>query len=730
MAELIADIAVNAPLKNLFSYRVPESLQTTVQVGMRAKIPFGRRSGIGTILALRRGETEGLKPFTELLDQEPLVPESLADLLRWAAEYYCHPVGQVVKNALPADIGSDKARTAVVTEAYYSCLKCEPQPRGTKQRQLLDFVAAGDGVSMTALRNHFDAPHASLKALVEQGYLHQSEQERIRDPFHASDIPADRAPALTDEQKLCLDELIPTIRERVFQGFLLHGVTGSGKTEVYLHAVAECLAQQRQALILVPEISLTPQLVGRFRARFNHQGFKIAVLHSGLAAGERYDAWREICRDKIDIVIGARSAVFAPLRNPGLIIVDEEHDASYKQGEGFRYSARDLALVRGQKQKLAVLLGSATPSLASFYRSEQSLLKRLCLSKRIHAQALPTVALLDMRGKKQEGALDHELIEAIQASLEQREQVLLLLNRRGYAPFLLCGDCGTGFECPNCSISLTYHQKQHQLRCHYCDYHERAVEVCPNCQSLNITAPGAGTEKLEEELAELFPGTRIARMDRDSTSRKGAHERIVSAMMDGDIDILIGTQMIAKGHDFPGVGLVGVVNADSGLNLPDFRCAERAFSLLTQVAGRAGRSSGGGRVFIQTYNPEHYALQCAVQHDYLDFYQQELPFRQELGYPPCGSLVNLIFSANELKQVQSGSARFATFVSSLGSTVDVLGPSPCPLSRLRGKYRYQLLLKADKRSELRSVVARLDEGRGLLARTVALQIDIDPLEML
>lgn len=730
MSELIADIAVNAPLKKLFSYLVPESLTEQAKVGMRAKIQFGRRYGVGTILALRQGESNGLKPLKELLDDDSLLPESLIRLLRWAADYYCHPIGQVIKNALPGDIGSDKSQTRILTEASFTCLMRDPEPRGSKQRELLDYIASREAVAMSELREHFTSPHAVLKKLVEDGYLQEEVVEKIRDPFLAQQIDDDVQPDLTDEQGRCLEELAPAIEQGQFRGFLVHGVTGSGKTEIYLRAVESCLEQGRQALILVPEISLTPQLVARFRARFSRRGTRIAVLHSGLSSGERYDAWREICRDRVDIVIGARSAVFAPLQRPGLIVVDEEHDASYKQTEGFRYNARDLALVRGQQQSCPVMLGSATPSLASFYRSEQQLLTRLRLEHRIHSGSLPEVELLDLRERTLEGSLANELIEATQQALERKEQVLLFLNRRGYAPFLLCSDCGETFYCPNCSISLTFHQKQQQMRCHYCDYVEPIPETCDKCRSLNITAPGAGTERLEEELAELFPGARIARMDRDSTARKGAHQKLMKAMLGRQIDILIGTQMIAKGHDFPGVSLVGVLNADSGLNLPDFRCAERGFALLTQVAGRAGRSGGGGRVFIQTYNPEHYALLCAVDQDYQRFYDQELPFRRELGYPPCGFLVNLVFAANDLDIVQSSVTRFAGFLVNRSAGVQILGPSPCPLARLRGKYRYQILLKSDDRRSLRRLLASLDDGRSLLAKQVAMQIDVDPVEML
>lgn len=729
MADLIADIAVNAPLKQLYSYVVPQELAGRAQIGMRVQVPFGRRTSVGFLLELRSGSPVGLKKINQLLDEQPLLNAELISLLRWAAEYYCHPLGQVIRSALPAGLGADKSTTKILVEPVYRSLVTDVEPRGAKQRELLDFIKLQVEVGLGQLREKFTAPHASLQRLVELGFLEQREQERHRDPFLAEKLPEDKCLTLNSEQSEAVSEICSSIDAEAFQAFLLHGVTGSGKTEVYLRTVEHCLKNGRQALILVPEIALTPQLVARFRARFEPSGCKLAVLHSGLSDGERYDAWRAINRGEVAIVIGARSAVFAPLQNPGLIVIDEEHESSYKQAEGFRYNARDLALVRGQQQKCPVVLGSATPSFASFYRSEQGEVQRLSLARRVHEGKLPQVELLDLRENQPEGVLANELIAVLQQSLEKREQALLLLNRRGFAPFLLCTDCGTSFHCPNCEITLTFHQREGLLRCHYCDYAESPKEVCPECQGLNIEPEGAGTERLEQEVRELFPGARIARMDRDTTSRKGAHQRLVEQMMQGKIDILLGTQMIAKGHDFAGVSTVGVLGADSLLNLPDFRAAERSFSLLTQVAGRAGRASGGGKVLIQTYYPEHYALTCAAEQDYLDFYQQELPFRQELGYPPCGYLVNLVFVGNNLLQVKAQAEHLVSVLLPQAGPVEVLGPSPCPLARLRGKSRYQVLLKSTDRKALRTLLVVAERQQDATRAGVALYIDVDPVDM-
>jgi len=472
MSGLIADIAVNAPLKQLFSYAVPDSLRKKIQVGMRLRVPLGRRRTVGFLLELREGDVAGLKQVQELIDELPLLPPALLRLLRWAADYYCYPIGQVVRNALPAGLGTESGGAKILREPVYRLGSEAGRPSGEKQRELLALVAARGEVGLAGIRAHFPAPHGCLKRLVELGYLQQSSREVSRDPFLAEPLPGDRQLTLNSEQQQAVSALAEALENSDFKPFLLHGVTGSGKTEVYLRAVEKCLDLNRQALILVPEIALTPQLVARFRARFEGGGIRLAALHSGLSDGERYDAWRAILRGEVHIVIGARSAIFAPLPVPGLIIVDEEHDSSYKQGEGFRYNARDLALVRGQQQSCPVLLGSATPSMGSYFRSEQGGLQRLTLEKRVHAGEMPAVELVNLADNPPTGVLGNSLIEAVQQALERREQVLLLLNRRGFAPFLLCTDCGSSFHCPNCAISLTFHQRERQVRCHYCDYSE------------------------------------------------------------------------------------------------------------------------------------------------------------------------------------------------------------------------------------------------------------------
>ena len=728
---LVATVAVAAPLDKPLSYLVPETLREQARIGMRLRVPLGRRSAIGYLLALAPGHSAGLKPIAAVFDEPPLFPPELVPFFLRAADYYRYPLGEVIRTALPAGLSGANGRLTILRERIFSATERSDLPSGARQREIVAWIRERGVTRLTELRERFDSPHAPLKRLVEQGYLAESDEERRRDPFLSQAVAPDRGVIPTAEQEQALAALEPVLQQGGFAPFLLHGVTGSGKTEVYLQAIARVLEGGRRALVLVPEIALTPQLVGRFRSRFQTTGGAgIAVLHSGLSDGERYDAWRAIVRGEVRIVIGARSAVFAPLSELGIVVVDEEHEGSYKQGEGFRYHGRDLALLRGQMAGAVVLLGSATPALTTFHRAETGKTGYLSLAERVASRALPQVDLIDLRETPPEGTLSPALRDALEQVLARGEQALLLLNRRGFAPFLLCTDCGETFRCPNCEITLTYHQGARQLRCHYCDYTLAPPELCPHCAGAEIHPEGAGTERLEEELVGLFPAARIARMDRDTTTRKGAHQRLVERVMGGEVDILLGTQMVAKGHDFPGVTLVGVINADSTLNFPDFRSAERTFALLSQVAGRAGRGEKPGRVLIQTYAPDHYALICAAAHDYRRFYDQELAGRRELGYPPFGFLVNLVLSGNEAEKVARAAARLGDALAEAAGDVEVLGPAPCPLARLRGKSRHQILLKAASRMPLRRLLGELSAWRKPVPAGVALSVDVDPVDML
>jgi primosomal protein N' (replication factor Y) len=728
-----AAIAVVAPLDKALNYAIPADLAGQVRIGSRVRVPLGRRHVVGYVMAfVDPGET-ALKEILEVIDASPLFHARHAAFYLRAARYYAYPPGEAVRTALPAGLSNLDSKPSVLRDKLYRATLGAEQPQGARQREILDFVREAKQASLSQLRRQFGTPHVVLQRLLELNFLQVEDIERCRDPFAEIAVGVRQAFELNPAQQQAVTQVEQALHgPAAFHAFLLHGVTGSGKTEVYLRAIAKTLELGRQALVLVPEIALTPQLVARFRSWFQDQDVRLAVLHSGLSDGERYDAWRQVARGDIDVVIGARSAVFAPLPELGLIVVDEEHDGSYKQSEGFRYNARDLALMRGQMDEAVVLLGSATPVLTTYQRALGGHLTYLELPQRTAERPLPDIQLVDLSQHEGDNLLSEPLQSALEEALTAGEQTLLLLNRRGYAPFLLCHDCGATLRCPNCDITLTYSQVQRSLRCHYCDYHQRPPENCERCNGVRLLPEGMGTERLEEEILQNFPTARVARMDRDTTTRKGAHHRLIEQMTSGEIDVLIGTQMIAKGHDFPAVTLVGVLNADTALNLPDFRSAERVFSLLSQVAGRAGRGDRLGRVMIQTYAVDNYALDYVARHDYQGFAALELSQRQVLAYPPFGYLVNLVLSGNDENKVHGTAEQLSANLSS-GMTMDVdvevLGPAPCLLPRLRNKHRVQILLKAKQREPLRRRIEQLGRLRSQLPAGIVLTVDVDPVDM-
>ncbi len=549
----------------------------------------------------------------------------------------------------------------------------------------------------------------------------------------AIDAGAVRAPhVLNPAQNAAFEEIRAAIAAREFRTFLLHGITGSGKTEVYLNAIDAVLAEGRSALLLVPEIALTPAVAGQF---FNRFGDRVAILHSAFSDSERTDQWRRIRSGAAPVVVGTRSGVFAPVRNLGLIVVDEEHDQSYKQEETPRYNGRDVAIVRAQAAGACVVLGSATPSLESRYNAERGKYTLLELPGRIEARPLPKVELIDMRVEfletRKQATFSRRLLEALQHRLDSGEQTIVLLNRRGFSSFVACRACGERVQCANCSVTLTFHRRDKRLLCHYCNYAERVPSHCPKCQSEHIYFLGVGSEKVEDELHREFPEARIARLDRDTATAKKQYEAILHGFRDGSYDILVGTQMIAKGHDIPNVTLVGVVSADVGLGLPDFRSAERTFQLLTQVAGRAGRGSLPGIVLIQTINPDHYAVRMAAAHDYQAFYEKELQFRRMMHYPPFSAMANILVRSEQQEQALRLSTELGYFLTPPPEKIKILGPAEAPVQRLKNEYRYQFLIKAASRKALNELLRRAqDFARERKWGATALVIDVDPLTLL
>lgn len=611
-----------------------------------------------------------------------------------------------------------------------------------QQQEALEFIRQAGELPLREFKEKYEKAASILSRFKKNQLVEMIQKEEYRQPsWIGIEDWIDGPPALlTENQKKVIDDIGRAISQKRFSPFLLHGVTGSGKTEVYLRVMEDAIAQGGQGLLLVPEIALTAQLVAYFRSRIH---YPMAILHSGLATGERYDEWRRIKKGLAKLVIGARSAIFAPLNNLRILIVDEEHDPSYKQEDKVRYNARDLALVRGKMEDAVVVLGSATPSMESYYNTLGNKIRYLSLPSRIDNRPLPEIQVLDMRQEQGEGKervlFSRTLEEALRQNAARGEQALLFLNRRGFSTFALCGDCGFVYKCPNCSVSLIYHLADKIFRCHYCGYSLPALARCPECASIRLMLFGLGTQRIEEQVKIKFPGIRVGRMDRDTTTRKASHQKILNQVRRGEINLLIGTQMITKGHDLPRVTLVGVLAADLSLNLPDFRAGERTFQLLTQVAGRAGRGERPGKVIVQTYNPNHYSINFAKDHDFYSFYKQEAKFRQEMSYPPFARLVNFRMEGNVetrvlkyarmMEQLTSGLLRDEE---SFQGKVEVLGPTMAPLGRLRGKYRFQMLLKGKRWSILHRFAEKvLEKAEGKMSIAgVKLTVDVDPVNML
>ena len=597
------------------------------------------------------------------------------------------------------------------------------------EKEIISMFDSKKRVPLKEITKRFKRASSIIEELQKRGVVTINEEEIYREPTIEVLKNEEARFPLTSEQKAALNQIRSALRSNVFSPFLLYGVTGSGKTEVYLRAAQEALSLGKGALILVPEISLTPQLWGRFQRKLP---VEMALLHSGLSPGERYDQWRKVSKGWVKIVIGARSAIFAPCKDLGLIVVDEEHETSYKQEEGAKYNARDLALVRAKKEGAVVILGSATPSLESFYNGQIGKFQQLHLPQRVAGGTLPTIEIVDLKREKYP-LLSSTLKEALSENLRDGGQSLLFLNRRGFSSSVICADCGSPFKCSHCSVTLTFHAQKKILLCHYCGYHIPAHQICPYCGGINAQLLGFGTERVEEEVRRLFPQARVARMDSDVMTRRGAYGKLLGALERGDIDILVGTQMIVKGHHFPKITLVGIVAADVTLNLPDLRAAERGFQLLSQAAGRAGRGLRPGRVIIQTFLPSHYAMQRAKEHDFLGFYNEELEFRKVLRYPPYTRIINIRVSSRDPQDAEKEIYKLAQKSESLQKThqgkVEVLGPSPAPLAQIKGRYRWQLLLKGGRSTNLQRY-ARFMIEEGGRSKGVKVEVDVDPISIL
>lgn len=783
-----------------YTYLVPDEWQAVIECGMRVEVPFGEGNrhiqGFVTALPTELEEsTLSLKSLIRVIDLAPVVNQELLQLadymkdVTFSFKINClqtmlpaamkaayqkkfvlldedHPVKETYfsqSNEIDWDVIEAAGALTVfkrlreqsivelrylvkekvnkkmiryvkslVTTENYFVFKEQLRPNALRQHQLLEQLKTTPRETVTFYREK-ELLSTHLKTAEKNGWLSFEEVESYRDPFANHDFPKTLPWQLNTEQQQAVSRILSAEAQGEATTFLLEGITGSGKTEVYLQSIAEILNKGKTAMMLVPEIALTPQMVQRFKSRF---GKAVAVLHSGLSQGEKYDEWRKIERGEAQVVVGARSAVFAPLQKIGLIIIDEEHEATYKQEDTPRYHARDLAIWRSQYHHCPVILGSATPSLESRARAQKKRYELLYLTQRAHENAqLPSVTIVDLKeeyAQKNTSTFSRLLQEKISNRLQQKEQIVLLLNRRGYSSFMMCRDCGYVLPCPNCDISLTLHMDVKKMRCHYCGHQENIPKKCPDCQGEKIRYYGTGTQKVEEELQARFPSARILRMDVDTTRKKGAHEKILKAFEEQEADILLGTQMIAKGLDYPNITLVGVLNADTALNLPDFRSSERTFQLLTQVSGRAGRGAKPGEVIVQTFNPEHHSIVLAQAQDYEAFYQQEMILRHQSGYPPFYFTVKITISHPAEQVVAKKSYQIAEQLKNgLSPESRILGPTPSGIARIKNRYYYQIILKYKHEVHLHRMLREiLETSQSEQRKNLYVSIDYEPLNFI
>lgn len=633
--------------------------------------------------------------------------------------------------------GKKKVRTLqiAVTKEKLEEKQEQLKKNAVKQKALLAFLLQTNETTFLAkdLQQQTGASSQTIKALIQEGLLTESYEEIYRDPYRDREFTPSTPLDLTAEQAEAAKPIHQAVSDDKHETFLLHGVTGSGKTEIYLQTIDHVLQKGKEAIVLVPEISLTPQMVQRFKERF---GSNVAVLHSGLSTGEKYDEWRKIHRKEVKLVVGARSAVFAPFENLGMIIIDEEHESSYKQEEMPRYHAKDVAIERAGRHQCPVVLGSATPSLESYARAKKGVYTLLTLKRRVNQQQLPHVSLIDMREELRNGnrsMFSEELMLRLKEVLERKEQAVLFLNKRGYSSFVMCRDCGYVEQCPHCEISLTYHRFQKRLKCHYCGHEAPVPAECPECHSEHIRYFGTGTQRVEEELTKVLPEARVIRMDVDTTSRKGAHEKLLTSFGNKEADILLGTQMIAKGLDFPDVTLVGVLSADTSLHIPDFRSSEKTFQLLTQVSGRAGRHEKAGSVIIQSYTPSHYSIELTKQHDYEAFYEQEMLHRRHQSYPPFYFLAMVTVSHEEVTKAAHVTDKIVQFLKmNCAPNTRILGPAASPIAKIKDRYRYQCVIKYKRENELANLLRKIQDHyqKEMEQKQLMISIDMNPYMMM
>ena len=719
-----------------------QNLPGTISVGDRVLVPFGNKKTLeeGFVISFKDKSEYKIKDIAKIEEGYKLSKENIELANLMAKRYFCNISDCIHLMLPPGNTGKDlskrvseKSQDAVILVKDIDEILQDIETKkikSEKQIRLLNFLIDNDEVFISDIEEFLDVSRAIIKTLEKNGYVEIIEKQIERNPFINKNIVKTEKLELNNEQKNAFKEINNSIKNNIFEEFLLYGVTGSGKTEVYLQLIEEVLKTGKTAIMLVPEISLTPQTIDRFISRFGVD--KIGVLHSKLSIGERYDQWQKINNGDVKIVIGARSAIFAPLKNLGIIIIDEEHDLSYKADSTPRYNAKDLASYLAKMNNIPLVLGSATPDLEAFYKAGQGIIKKLELTKRANEAELPDVDIVDLRDELAIGnksIISRKLHDEIEKNLNEKKQTILFLNRRGYSTFVMCRDCGYVAKCRNCNITLTYHSKSNKLKCHYCGYEQPNLTICPECNSKRIKYFGTGTQKLEEEINKLFPTASTIRMDVDTTSKKNSMEDILNKFKNDGIDILIGTQMVVKGHHFPNVTLVGVISADSSLNIEDYRATERTFSLLTQVSGRAGREKNKGKVVIQTYNPDNFCIECAKEQDYEKFYNAEIMLRKQLKYPPFCDIIVIVISSTKEQEVKNISNMIYNNIGKMYNKKFICyKPMPAPIDKIKNKYRWRIIMKCKLDNNMIDIVnSAVQEINSVTAR---ITIDVNPNNMI
>ena len=744
---MIAEIIINRTAKRLnrtFDYKVPIELEELIMIGSTVLVPFGKSSTLeeGYVVGIKENTTYEVKEIVKIKHN---LTEKQIELAKWMAKRYFCNVSDCIKQMLTPGTKSKKSEKNVQDKTINTVyLKKDIDEiqfdiemgkiKSEKQKKILQFLKSNEGATVPEIELFTDGSRAIVKTLEKNGYVEIVEKKIERNPLANKKIEKTKNLKLTDEQKNAYDKVVLDMITNSYEQFLLYGVTGSGKTEVYLQLIGEALKQEKTAIVLVPEISLTPQMINRFIARFNKD--EIAVLHSKLSIGERYDEWNKIKEGKAKIIIGARSAIFAPTENIGIIIIDEEHDSSYKSEAIPKYDAKEIAKRIAKENNCPLVLGSATPDLITYYKAQQGKVTLLELSKRANNSKLPEVEIVDLKMELANGnrsMLSTKLYGEIEQNLKQHRQTILFLNRRGFSTFIMCRECGYTVKCKNCNISMTYHKTENKLKCHYCGYEENVVTVCPECHSTKIRYFGTGTQKLEQEINKLFPEASTIRMDIDTVTKKNSHEEILNKFKNENIDILIGTQMVVKGHHFPNVTLVGVIAADSSLNIDDYRANERTFQILTQVAGRAGREQLDGKVIIQTYNPDNFSIICAQKQDYKMFYNTEIALREQLKYPPFCDIILIGFNSLNEKEIIEASTRVYNYLKArLGEQeFYVLKPMPSPIDKIQNRFRWRIIIKGNMTESANSVINTcLKKFYDSNYKNTRISVDVNPNNMI